>query len=1300
MLQPFIDLERTFVPVELDTTVELERTGFEFLLRGKTRLTWSQLFEQWRVIALAEPGAGKTVEFKAAKVRLQNEGKRAFFCPIETLTTCSIIESLEYCDRETFRSWLAGDEEAWFFLDSVDEARLESPQAFSRALRRFACGIESALGRVHVVISCRVGDWLAISDKTLVAQLLPRPNSIREQLEIITSDEPDLLNVADRDVSREANVSGTAIPQEVKDEDLVSVYQLAPLNWHQIQSFAKFKDVSNSIEFLDSIDKQNLVSFAERPQDLIDLIAYWQEYSRFGNYQEMIEFNIDQKLRETQPFHDRLNPLSSAQSRHGSECIAAAITFTRKKSILLPDVVTDPSLQSVSIQTKDILRQWEPPSINALLSRPIFDEALYGSVQFHHRSIREYLTARWLNRLLSLSESRQAIEALIFVQKHGSDVVAPSMRPIAAWMALWDDHICSRLCDDFPEVLLNHGDPASLDISVKEKLLVSFSQRYEHRERSGIYIESISIRRLACPELSASVIELVTRYANHKEICQILLRLSIEGEMCEALDIISPLVSDETMDISTRILAARAVIALGTTAEHQELAKSIFSEDVDYIDSQFVEELIPKLYPSVVNVDLLINVLRKVETRSTLSMSMLERNIEEMIASEEDGERTKALLGGLCDLLKLEPFVDIEHYRISQRYDWLEIYAIQCANKWIVSRNPYALDPIVLNLFLRHINGRSYHHRSRMEKCKKMVEGIKEWPEFCYRLFWYAFESLHAENNKGEDLPWQWWRVSYWFSEFWKPTEQDVEKLFYTLTTSELLAARYIALSALWQIYVDTGRKRSFRERLKTTASGEPGLQEKLQSLLHPKLSNEEKKWRVQDRRQKNRITIKEQKREDDQRWWRDTLPKWVDNLRNVENAERGAVFQSTWYLYNQLKGSENGSSLGKPNWKDLIPKFGRSVAEAFRDGCMRYWRAYDPFSEKDWIISNSISAAQMIGLTGLAIEANENLSWVSDLTESEATQAAHYSILELNGFPSWFLSLHSTFPKQVDEVIKTVFAYELGEDGHSCTKSVLAKLRWNDGGFQAYYQFFIVQILENNRIQSLTKLDDVLAIVFFNAEDDIYRKQLSQMLLFQLSTAVDTLIKNQLLCALMHVDATSGLLELKLLVSALPTHDQQKDFVIYFCANLMLHGQSMFRIFSPNYQRINVLKELVPFIYLYVCPEEDIHHEGIYSPGGRDAAQENRSHLISIVSNSPDEAAHNALSSFVDMLSDSPHKDYLIHLAEERAAIDAEFDSWQERDIFEFESRLEINCSDRSIVVHGNVINSSLTSGDHNKIK
>lgn len=74
---------------------------------------------------------------------------------------------------EEFANWLHATGEAWFFLDSVDEAQLGTPRALEDAVRIFGAKIHAALERAHIFITSREDAWRALPDQTLIEQYLP-----------------------------------------------------------------------------------------------------------------------------------------------------------------------------------------------------------------------------------------------------------------------------------------------------------------------------------------------------------------------------------------------------------------------------------------------------------------------------------------------------------------------------------------------------------------------------------------------------------------------------------------------------------------------------------------------------------------------------------------------------------------------------------------------------------------------------------------------------------------------------------------------------------------------------------------------------------------------------------------------------------------------------------------------------------------------------------------------------------------------------------------------------------------------
>ncbi len=181
----YIDLDRKFLPVEADKENDPDSIRIMLALRVDRRVSWDNLLEKPRLVILAEPGTGKTEEFQAVTKRLRTVGKLAFFCRIELLQNLDIRQAFDpgLGTSVEFDEWLTGEQQGYFFLDAVDEARLHSRSAFEIALRHFASalGEPSNLNRAKVIVSCRVSNWRATADLDLFLEHLPRPEILKVQ---------------------------------------------------------------------------------------------------------------------------------------------------------------------------------------------------------------------------------------------------------------------------------------------------------------------------------------------------------------------------------------------------------------------------------------------------------------------------------------------------------------------------------------------------------------------------------------------------------------------------------------------------------------------------------------------------------------------------------------------------------------------------------------------------------------------------------------------------------------------------------------------------------------------------------------------------------------------------------------------------------------------------------------------------------------------------------------------------------------------------------------------------------------
>lgn len=439
MTDKIVELIRRFVPMSARSR------DWDFLMTGSGKpQRWHEIEDEYRVLIIADPGAGKTFEAQTRAQRLKGRGRRAFFIRIEKIDT-NFEQAFEVGTADEFAEWLASTDEAWFFLDSVDEAQLDTPRALENAVRIFGGKCHAALGRARIFITSREDAWRALPDQTLIEQYLPHGEPDPEESDANSDDDSD---------------------------PTLKLFRLEGLSENEIALFAGHYGVGDVSDFIDAIKRANLLTLAERPFDLKALIRVWQADHRLGS-----RFEVLQRMIALQ-----LAPLSAAKSwvrfdadkmRDGARLLAGAVTMTGKAVICLPDGVHSPD----RIDPRVLLEGWSEAEINALLRTGLFDDIVYTSVRFRHREIRELLSAEWANDLLGRPGGRKRVEHLFFRDSHGEAVIVPRTRPTLTWLILFDDAVRDRALALAPELASEGGDPSRLPLAVRQTMLRDIAER-------------------------------------------------------------------------------------------------------------------------------------------------------------------------------------------------------------------------------------------------------------------------------------------------------------------------------------------------------------------------------------------------------------------------------------------------------------------------------------------------------------------------------------------------------------------------------------------------------------------------------------------------------------------------------------------------------------------------------------------------------------------------------------------------------------------------------------------------------
>jgi hypothetical protein len=494
----FVELDRSFAPVSKDKEAVLEHGIWGRKYGGW--LDWNQLLQYRRVVLLAEASSGKTEEFRNQQARLATEGKPAFFVRIEELADQGFEAALEPSSASTFEAWRAGTGIAHFFLDSVDEARLNR-KGFETALKRFARDLDRAVERAHILISCRVTDWKGKEDFALVERILPSWEQPKEETE---NADPLLDPIFNKQEDKTTRKEKALKPNELQ------VVQIVPLSDDQCRTFVTAQDVSDVSSFMDGVTRSGLDAFTERPGDILDLAEYWKTYGRFGNSSEMVEHGIARKLEEIDAYRADAHVLTPAKAREGAERLGAALTFGKSFTLRAPGHDADPSLASGAVDPSEVLNDWNDAERTALLRRGIFAPSTYGRIRFHHRTTQEYLTAQWFDRLLRSNCPREEVWSLVFADRYGVETLVPSLRPAAAWLAQRQPEFREEIIRREPLVMIQHGDPSSLSLDAKKKVLLSYARKHARAEIADDGLDHRSLWLFTEPQLADTIREALT----------------------------------------------------------------------------------------------------------------------------------------------------------------------------------------------------------------------------------------------------------------------------------------------------------------------------------------------------------------------------------------------------------------------------------------------------------------------------------------------------------------------------------------------------------------------------------------------------------------------------------------------------------------------------------------------------------------------------------------------------------------------------------------------------------------------
>ncbi|MCP5559553.1 MAG: hypothetical protein H7A55_17550 [Verrucomicrobiaceae bacterium] len=1270
-----VDLDRhfrEFSQKELDDAEVLSASNVDH--EWSASLNWGDLLERKRAIMLAAAGSGKTHELQTQRDVLMRDGRLAFFVRLEDLARESLVELLLPDEAARFEQWKTEPQcEAWFLLDAVDELKLNQGK-LEQSLRRMRQAIDGHLHRAHIIISSRPSDWRTPSDEALVRQWLPIPETTEVVIKQESSAEAIFVQAISRSGFGQSNESKKE--KHPQNDGLITVL-LLPLADRHIKAYTKSRGVADADRLFAEIEKSNAWIFARRPLDLDDLISLWKTTGKLGTREEQHANNVRCKLRDD-PERPDSGVLTDEMANDGAERLALAMTLMRCRTAKSPGSKQGAHDSEHSLDTADILHGWTVEQRATLLRRPIFDPATFGRVRFHHRSVHEYLAARRLFRLREKGMSLNKVFRLLLGEKYGERVIIPSMRPVAAWLSLWDSDVSREVVKREPDVLIEHGDPGSLSLQVRTSIIEGFVNNHAKGGWRGFRFPMEQIERIARSDLATVITRCWGKRLENAEVRNLLLSLIHKGSISECAPIAYQVALDASASANDRVTAIRALIACEKDTEVRAISRAILSEPKEW-PLNVVNGVVTELFPAFWTCEQLVQLISRHESKKRRSGASdgTAWALRAVVHQPDPRYDDRILCVRLAALIRGGAEPGSSWYNIKSHYEsFCSSLATLCLR--VLEKTNGTVDEPLLEASVIAC------HLCDREASEESIKELRGWfsgrTQFREQIFWLEVQLMDLLDPSKESWD-RFFHAKYRsLNGSFIPTDRQwVEK---ALFNSGNPGHQEVALHAWIDLWAMAGRKRAKLSGMRSQIAGIPSLMPAFDSRTQkPKDSESIKKYERESKRIAAEQAAKEAKRINGWKRWRTKM------LRSPAD-----YFTAKWHrattdnLYRTLDGrSVSSGSHAVWSHANLVEMFNADIADRSREAFKREWRTSAPevWTERLASKREGIPYLWVYGLCGVMAEA-ETPGWARLLTAVEARLATRLAMVEINGFAPFIKDLATDRPCEVDAVLGVELSAQLELAGTHSHLPALQDLTHADQVVKELMKPRLMSFLStrlrfaipedaNHWPHNIGQLLGILAETVTPEEST----SVGKICLAHLNRAPNNPLALTWLLGVFRFVPEQGV---KVFTELLTKRRGKSadDFAMQALATLFGGWDGIGLKIKEDDARAAALGDLIRCAYRYVRPEDDAEHEGAYSPDTRDEAERARSFLLSALIETPGPVAQRLLMKFASERSFRHFPDRLRHLARERAAKDAEYEPWSAEDIAALDRTFECPPSKR----------------------
>lgn len=303
-------------------------------------------------------------------------------------------------------------------------------------------------------------------------------------------------------------------------------------------------------------------------------------------------------------------------------------------------------------------------------------------------------------------------------------------------------------------------------------------------------------------------------------------------------------------------------------------------------------------------------------------------------------------------------------------------------------------------------------------------------------------------------------------------------------------------------------------------------------------------------------------------------------------------------------------------------------------------------------------------------------------MTPAEASTAAAYATVELNGFASFITDLTKSHPAEVDAVIGAELSAQLTAGGDHGHLPILQDLSHADSALKQLLTPRLLAALptwpstfsDETGLPWAHHLDQVLRILG-ETSGEADRQVIAHECASRYNAEPSGPLALVWLRGLFRFDAQRGT---QALTGALSSGPETPARAIKTFAGLFGDRSTVVLEIADPAERTRALGQLVRSAYAFIRREDDQVHEGSYSPDTRDEAETARNFLLSALLDTPGPEARRVILELASEPDFAHFPDRLRLLARQRAAADAEFAPFDPKALSAMESRYEAPPHDR----------------------